>query len=91
VITLQGIHSTSNRRWSPRRGVRRADQTQRELAKRRNVLRATPAQYRVGVTTLPCCSTPVGITQGWTDEVTAVYTVRQASSALFAEGATAAG
>jgi outer membrane protein TolC len=69
------------------------DQTNAELAKAQDVLRATQAQYRAGVTTLPLLlNAQVGITQALTDEVTAVYTVRQAEQALlFAEGANAAG
>ncbi|HEY0384283.1 MAG TPA: TolC family protein [Candidatus Elarobacter sp.] len=69
------------------------DQTNAELAKAQEVLRATQAQYRAGVTTLPLLlNAQVGLTQALTDEVTAVYTVRQAEQALlFAEGANAAG
>jgi outer membrane protein TolC len=69
------------------------DQTNAELAKAQDVLRATQAQYRAGVTTLPLLlNAQVGITQALTDEVTAVYTVRQAEQTLlFAEGANAAG
>ena len=69
------------------------DQTNAELAKAQEVLRATQAQYRAGVTTLPLLlNAQVGITQALTDEVTAVYTVRQAEQALlFAEGVNAAG
>ncbi|BDE05764.1 hypothetical protein WPS_10400 [Vulcanimicrobium alpinum] len=69
------------------------DQTNAELAKAQEVLRSTEAQYRAGVTTLPLLlNAQVGITQALTDEVTAVYTVRQAEQAvLYAEGANAAG
>ena len=69
------------------------DQTNAELAKAQEVLRSTQAQYRAGVTTLPLLlNAQVGLTQALTDEVTAVYTVRQAEQALlFAEGANAAG
>ncbi|GAC1659288.1 MAG: TolC family outer membrane protein [Candidatus Elarobacter sp.] len=68
-------------------------QTNAELSKAQQVLQATQAQYRAGVTTLPLLlNAQVGITQALTDEVTAVYTVRQAEQALlFAEGANAAG
>jgi outer membrane protein TolC len=57
------------------------------------VLRATQAQYRAGVTTLPLLlNAQIGLTTALTDEVTAVYAVRQAEQALlFAEGANAAG
>jgi outer membrane protein TolC len=69
------------------------DQTNAELAKAQEVLRATQAQYRAGVTTLPLLlNAQVGLTQALTDEVTAVYTVRQAEQALlYAEGTNAAG
>jgi outer membrane protein TolC len=68
-------------------------QTNAELSKAQQVLQATQAQYRAGVTTLPLLlNAQVGLTQALTDEVTAVYTVRQAEQALlFAEGANAAG
>ena len=68
-------------------------QTNAELAKAQEVLRATQAQYRAGVTTLPLLlNAQVGLTQALTDEVTSVYTVRQAEQALlYAEGANAAG
>ncbi len=67
------------------------DQTQAELAKAQEVLKATQAQYRAGVTTLPLLlNAQVGITQALTDQVTALYTLRQAEAAfLFAEGANA--
>jgi outer membrane protein TolC len=69
------------------------DQTNAELAKAQEVLRATQAQYRAGVTTLPLLlNAQVGLTLALTDEVTAVYTVRQAEQALlFAEGTNGAG
>jgi outer membrane protein TolC len=69
------------------------EQTNAELSKAQEVLRATQAQYRAGVTTLPLLlNAQIGLTQALTDEVTAVYTVRQAEQALlFAEGANAAG
>jgi outer membrane protein TolC len=69
------------------------DQTNAELSKAQEVLKATQAQYRAGVTTLPLLlNAQVGLTQALTDEVTSVYTVRQAEQALlFAEGANAAG
>ncbi len=68
-------------------------QTNAELVKAQEVLRATQAQYRAGVTTLPLLlNAQVGLTQALTDEVTTVYTVRQAEQALlYAEGANAAG
>jgi len=67
------------------------DQTQAELAKAQEVLKATQAQYAAGVTTLPLLlNAQVGITQALTDQVTALYTLRQAEAAfLFAEGANA--
>ena len=69
------------------------DQTNAELAKAQQVLLSTQAQYRAGVTTLPLLlSAQIGITTALTDNVTAVYAVRQAEQALlFAEGANAAG
>ncbi|MBV9439210.1 MAG: TolC family protein, partial [Candidatus Eremiobacteraeota bacterium] len=69
------------------------DQTNAELSKAQQVLQSTQAQYRAGVTTLPLLlNAQVGLTQALTDEVTAVYTVRQAEQALlFAEGVNAAG
>ncbi|HTW85319.1 MAG TPA: TolC family protein [Candidatus Sulfotelmatobacter sp.] len=68
-------------------------QTDAELAKAQDVLRSTQAQYKAGVTTLPLLlNAQVGITQALTDEVSAVYAVRQAEQALlYAEGANAAG
>jgi outer membrane protein len=67
------------------------DQTQAELAKAQEVLSATQAQYRAGVTTLPLLlNAQVGITQALTDQVAALYALRQAEAAfLFAEGANA--
>lgn len=69
------------------------EQTNAELAKAQEVLRSTQAQYRAGVTTLPLLlNAQVGITQALTDEVTAIYNVRQAEqNLLYAEGANAAG
>jgi len=66
-------------------------QTQAELAKAQEVLGATQAQYQAGVTTLPLLlNAQVGLTQALTDQVTALYTLRQAEAAfLFAEGANA--
>jgi outer membrane protein len=68
-------------------------QTNAELAQAQTVLKSTEAQYRAGVTTLPLLlNAQVGLTQALTDEVTAVYSVRQAEqSLLYAEGANAAG
>jgi outer membrane protein len=67
------------------------DQTQAELENAREVLQATQAQYAAGVTTLPLLlNAEVGLTQALVDQVTAVYTLRQAEAAfLFAEGANA--
>ncbi|HTD37001.1 MAG TPA: TolC family protein [Candidatus Limnocylindrales bacterium] len=69
------------------------DQVNAELGKAQQVLQSTQAQYRAGVTTLPLLlNAQVGLTQALTDEVTAVYTVRQAEQALlFAEGTNGAG
>jgi outer membrane protein TolC len=66
-------------------------QTQAELENAREVLQATQAQYAAGVTTLPLLlNAEVGLTQALVDQVTAVYTLRQAEAAfLFAEGANA--
>ena len=48
------------------------------------MLRATQAQYRAGVTTLPLLlNAQVGVTQALTDQVTAVYTLRQSQQALY--------
>lgn len=67
------------------------DQTQAELANAREVLAATQAQYAAGVTTLPLLlNAEAGLTQALSDQVTAIYTLRQAEAAfLFAEGANA--
>jgi len=55
------------------------DQTQAELSKAIVVLRATQAQYRAGVTTLPLLlNAQVAITQAQTDHLTAIYALRQA-------------
>ncbi|MBV9148631.1 MAG: TolC family protein [Candidatus Eremiobacteraeota bacterium] len=55
------------------------DQTQAELSKAVVVLRATQAQYRAGVTTLPLLlNAQVAITQAQTDHLTAIYALRQA-------------
>ncbi len=64
-------------------------QTQAELANAREVLQATQAQYAAGVTTLPLLlNAQVGLTQALADQVTAVYSLRQAEAAfLYAEGA----
>jgi len=68
------------------------DQANAELVKAQEVLRSTQAQYRAGVTTLPLLlNAQVGLTTALTDQVTAVYSLRQAEQAfLFAEGANAA-
>jgi OMF family outer membrane factor len=68
-------------------------QTNAELAKAQDVLRSTQAQYKAGVTTLPLLlNAQVGLTQALTDEVSAVYAVRQSEQALlYAEGTNAAG
>lgn len=59
-----------------------------ELAKAREVLQATQAQYRAGVTTLPLLlNAQVGLTQAETDRLNAVYALRQAEqSYVFAIG-----
>lgn len=59
-----------------------------ELAKARQVLEATQAQYRAGVTTLPLLlNAQVGLTQAETDRLSAVYGLRQAEqSYVFAIG-----
>ncbi|MDP9111319.1 MAG: TolC family protein, partial [Candidatus Eremiobacteraeota bacterium] len=59
-----------------------------ELAKARQVLQATQAQYRAGVTTLPLLlNAQVGLTQAETDRLNAVYALRQAEqSYVFAIG-----
>src|SRR5581483_9135080 len=63
-------------------------QAQAELNKAREILRATQAQYRAGVTTLPLLlNAQVGLTQAQSDELNAVYGLRQAEqSYLFALG-----
>lgn len=63
-------------------------QAQAELVKAREILRATQAQYRAGVTTLPLLlNAQVGLTQAQTDELNAVYGLRQAEQAyLYALG-----
>ena len=68
------------------------DQANAELSKAQEVLRSTQAQYRAGVTTLPLLlNAQVGLTTALTDQVTAVYSLRQAEQAfLFAEGTNAA-
>jgi len=64
-------------------------ETQQEYATALTVLQATQAQYRAGVTTLPLLlNAQVGLTQALTDQVTAVYTLRQdEQSYLYAIGA----
>jgi len=63
-------------------------QSQAELSKAQEILRATQAQYRAGVTTLPLLlNAQVGLTQAQTDELNAVYALRQAEQTyLFALG-----
>ncbi len=63
-------------------------QAQAELSKGQEILRATQAQYKAGVTTLPLLlNAQVGLTQAETDELSAVYLLRQAEQAyLFALG-----
>jgi len=63
-------------------------QAEVELAKARQVLQATQAQYRAGVTTLPLLlNAQVGLTQAETDRLNAVYGLRQAEqSYLFSIG-----
>ncbi|HET9392374.1 MAG TPA: TolC family protein [Candidatus Rubrimentiphilum sp.] len=63
-------------------------QAQAELAKAQEILNATQAQYRAGVTTLPLLlNAQVGLTQAETDQLNAVYGLRQAEQAyLFALG-----
>lgn len=54
-------------------------QAQAELAKGQEILKATQAQYRAGVTTLPLLlNAQVGLTTAETDELNAVYGLRQA-------------
>jgi outer membrane protein TolC len=55
------------------------DQTQQEYATALVNVQSTQAQYRAGVTTLPLLlNAEVQLTQAQTDQVTAVYTLRQA-------------
>ncbi len=63
-------------------------QAQAELSKAGEILRATQAQYRAGVTTLPLLlNAQVGLTQAETDQLTAIYALRQAEQTyLFALG-----
>jgi outer membrane protein len=65
------------------------DQAQAEYAKANDVVHATQAQYRYGVTTLPLLlNAQVGLTTALVDQVTAVYGLRQAEQAyLYAIGA----
>ena len=65
------------------------DEVQAEVAKANEVLRATQAQYRAGVTTLPLLlNAQVGITQALVDQVSAVYSLRQAEQTyLYTVGA----
>ena len=54
-------------------------QAEAELHKAQEVLRATQAQYKAGVTTLPLLlNAQVGLTQAQTDQLNAVYALRQA-------------
>lgn len=63
-------------------------QAQAELAKAQEILKATQAQYRAGVTTLPLLlNAQVGLTTAETDELNAVYGLRQAEQTyIFALG-----
>ncbi|MBD5653896.1 MAG: TolC family protein [Candidatus Eremiobacteraeota bacterium] len=63
-------------------------QTEQEYATAVTNLQSTQAQYRAGVTTLPLLlNAQVQLTQALTDQVTAVYTLRQAEQAyLYAVG-----
>jgi outer membrane protein TolC len=55
------------------------DQTQQEYSTAVTNLQSTQAQYKAGVTTLPLLlNAQVQLTQALTDQVTAVYTLRQA-------------
>ncbi|GAC1544792.1 MAG: TolC family type I secretion outer membrane protein [Vulcanimicrobiaceae bacterium] len=65
------------------------DQTQQEYATAISNVRATQAQYRAGVTTLPLLlNAQVQLAQALTDQVNAVYALRQAEQTyLFAVGA----
>ncbi len=64
------------------------DQVRAELAKARQVLSSTQAQFRAGVTTLPLLlNAQVGLTQAANDQLAAVYGLRQAEQGfLFALG-----
>jgi outer membrane protein TolC len=64
------------------------DQTQQEYATALVNVEATQAQYRAGVTTLPLLlNAQVQLTQALTDQVTAVYTLRQSEQTyLYAVG-----
>ena len=54
-------------------------QAQAELAKAQEILKATQAQYRAGVTTLPLLlNAQVGLTTAETDQLNAIYGLRQA-------------
>lgn len=59
-----------------------------ELSKAQEILHATQAQYSAGVTTLPLLlNAQVGLTQAESDELTAVYALRQAEQTyLYALG-----
>lgn len=63
-------------------------QAQQELVTAQEILHATQAQYRAGVTTLPLLlNAQVGLTTAQTDQLTAVYALRQAEqNYLFALG-----
>ncbi|MGB8204850.1 MAG: TolC family protein, partial [Candidatus Baltobacteraceae bacterium] len=65
------------------------DQTQAEYNEAITVLQSTQAQYKAGVTTLPLLlNSETGLTQALTDQVTAVYNLRQAEQGyLYAVGA----
>lgn len=57
-------------------------QTQAELRNAQTVLSATQAQYRAGVTTLPLLlNAEVGLTTAQNDQLTAIYSLRQAEQA----------
>jgi outer membrane protein TolC len=61
-------------------------ETQQEYATALVNVQATQAQYRAGVTTLPLLlDAQVGLTQALTDQVTAVYTLRQAEQSYLYE------
>ncbi len=65
------------------------DEVQAEYAKALEVLNATQAQYKYGVTTLPLLlNAQVGLTTALSDQVTAVYNLRQAEQTyLYSVGA----